>query len=111
MAATLFGESAQGRRRWPTGPPPVPPEAWGHRGAAATRSTRAGRKVVTDGWDDDVTQESLFYEGQLVTHGSFGAGVVVRLEGHGDDLTVTVDFQTVGRKHILPRFAPLLPLD
>ena len=38
-------------------------------------------------------------------------GTVVRVEGHGPDLTVTVDFPDHGRKHILPRFAPLYPVD
>jgi hypothetical protein len=37
--------------------------------------------------------------------------VVVRVEGAGADLTVTVDFPEHGRKHILPRIAQLVPVD
>ena len=38
-------------------------------------------------WDDDVSQidESPYYEGQMVSHSTFGAGVVVRLEGTNVD--------------------------
>ncbi len=56
-------------------------------------------------------QETGFYAGQTVVHAGFGAGRVVRVEGDGQDQTVTVDFPEHGRKHLLPRFAPLRPLD
>ena len=46
-----------------------------------------------------------------MTHGIFGSGRVVRVEGAGDDLLVTVDFNSGDRKHLNPRFAPLIPLD
>ena len=63
------------------------------------------------GWGSEVNQEIPFYAGQSVSHGIFGAGVVARIEGSGPDMLITVDFQEVGRKHINPRFAPLLPVD
>jgi len=65
----------------------------------------------SSGWDDEVVQDAPFYEGQTVTHGIFGSGVVSRVEGMGDDMMVTVDFHDAGRKHINPRFAPLVPVD
>jgi hypothetical protein len=37
--------------------------------------------------------------------------VVARVEGRGKELSVTVDFQEAGRKHIYPRYAPLVPID
>ena len=46
-----------------------------------------------------------------MSHGIFGSGVVSRVEGMGDDMMVTVDFNQAGRKHINPRFAPLVPVD
>jgi DNA helicase II / ATP-dependent DNA helicase PcrA len=76
-------------------------------GTAASGSVGADKMR----WDDDVVQESSYYEGQFVSHGVFGAGKVVRVEGMGNDLMVTVDFQGAGRKHINPRFAPLAALD
>ena len=58
-----------------------------------------------------MNQESPYYAGQLVSHGIFGSGVVVRVEGTGDDMLVTVDFNSGDRKHLNPRFAPLVPVD
>ncbi len=58
-----------------------------------------------------MVQSSPYYEGQIVSHGIFGTGTVSRVEGAGDDMMVTVDFRDAGRKHINPRFAPLLPMD
>jgi len=84
------------RRAGPVkGPPPLPDDG-----------TATG-----DGWQTDLNQDVPFYEGQLVAHATFGAGVVARVEGRGKELSVTVDFQEAGRKHIYPRYAPLMPID
>lgn len=69
------------------------------------------RGSTPDTWDQDVSQAVPFHQGQLVTHGIFGSGVVARVEGSGQDLLVTVDFAGAGRKHLNPRFAPLIPVD
>jgi DNA helicase-2/ATP-dependent DNA helicase PcrA len=110
IGRTLFGDA-------PT--PRDPDKPAGHRPRPARRELyptpgggrRAKARSATAGWDSEVSQETPFYEGQIVRHGSFGAGTVVRVEGQGADLTVTVDFPDHGRKHILPRFAPLFPVD
>ncbi len=114
VARSLFGtgrRTARGgaparRDRCPVGPPAVKPEEWGRRGSAANEP-----KAQPAGWEVEVRQEAPYYEGQLVTHGIFGSGRVVRVEGGGDDLLVTVDFNSGDRKHLNPRFAPLIPLD
>ncbi|MCB1185195.1 UvrD-helicase domain-containing protein [bacterium] len=85
--------------------PAVRPEEWGRRGAARSP------QPTDAGWDQDVVQAAPYYEGQLVRHGIFGTGTVSRVEGAGDDMLVTVDFRDSGRKHINPRFAPLVPVD
>ncbi len=112
LADLLFGPSGTGdrggamaavrrtrhlpRRAGPVkGPPPLPDDG-----------TATG-----DGWQTDLNQDAPFYEGQLVAHATFGAGVVARVEGRGKELSVTVDFQEAGRKHIYPRYAPLVPID
>jgi len=79
--------------------------------AKSQASSRNKPEPSAASWDHDVAQSTPYYEGQLVNHASFGAGTVIRVEGTGDDLTVTVDFPQRGRKHILPKFAPLVPLD
>jgi DNA helicase-2/ATP-dependent DNA helicase PcrA len=84
---------------------PVRPDEWGNRGKSPTAPS------VDPGWVDDVVQNTPFYEGQIVSHGIFGSGVVARVEGVGADMMVTVDFHEAGRKHINPRFAPLVPVD
>ncbi len=113
VASTLFGSGRQGSstraayrapRTQASTSKPVRPEDW----LARNRKP----KPAAD-WDADVSQvdQSPYFEGQTVSHGTFGAGVVVRVEGYGDDLKVTVDFHEAGRKHLLPRFAPLVPID
>ncbi len=109
VGRTLFGDAPA---------PRDPRKPAGHRPPLQRRDTytppprsRAKPRPAAAGWDQDVAQSAPFYEGQLVRHGSFGAGLVIRVEGVGDDVTVTVDFPDHGRKHILPRFAPLFPVD
>jgi len=91
-------------------PPPRTASADADRYSASAIAGRRARSPASS-WDRDVAQVSPFYEGQTVVHASFGAGTVVRVEGAGDDLEVTVEFLDHGRKHILPRFAPLHPVD
>ncbi len=63
-------------------------------------------------WQAEVSQDEIrFYAGQAVIHGRFGSGVVARVEGSGDDLMVTVEFAEAGRKQVLPKYAPLRPVD
>jgi len=83
----------------------VSPDEWGHR------NPKPAARAQDNAWTDEVVQDTPFYEGQTVSHGIFGAGVVSRVEGRGDDMMVTVDFHESGRKHINPRFAPLVPVD
>jgi DNA helicase-2/ATP-dependent DNA helicase PcrA len=48
-----------------------------------------------------------FVKGERVTHGTFGSGVVLEVSGFGPDLKVTVNFDSVGRKKLLARYADL----
>ncbi len=129
VARTLFGDSsrmptshresvrrdraARGSGRGPAGHRPAAEHAPSRAdlfSADAMARKKAGHKPPA-GWDRDVDQSAPYYEGQTVSHGSFGAGKVVRVEGTGRDITVTVDFRDYGRKHILPAFAPLVSID
>jgi DNA helicase-2/ATP-dependent DNA helicase PcrA len=81
------------------------------------RSTRprfaddTGRDFVSDrGMDPDVTMNQdapRFVEGERVAHDTFGSGAVVKVSGFGKDAKVTVDFDSVGRKRLLVRYAGL----
>ncbi len=48
-----------------------------------------------------------FVKGERVIHETFGSGSVVEISGFGRDLKVTVDFDDVGRKKLLLRYASL----
>ncbi len=48
-----------------------------------------------------------FAPGERVVHATFGSGAVVEVTGFGRDLKVTVDFDDVGRKKLLARYASL----
>jgi len=45
--------------------------------------------------------------GQQVHHAAFGPGRVVALDGRGEQARAIVDFETVGRKHLMLKFAHL----
>ena len=86
------------------------PEEWGRRQAGQHQAGQDKEPPAAD-WDHDVVQAAPYFAGQTVHHGIFGTGTVSRVEGTGDDMMVTVDFESMGRKHINPRFAPLVPVD
>jgi DNA helicase-2/ATP-dependent DNA helicase PcrA len=46
-------------------------------------------------------------KGERVVHGTFGSGAVVEISGFGRDLKVTVNFDDVGQKKLLLRYAQL----
>jgi DNA helicase-2/ATP-dependent DNA helicase PcrA len=45
--------------------------------------------------------------GDDVVHGKWGEGVVLDMEGAGDDVEVVVRFPSVGEKRLLLAWAPL----
>lgn len=103
VARSLFG-SAAGKRRSSVSPA-VSPDDWLKRQKKNEAITGA------DSWDNEVVQDAPYYEGQVVSHGIFGSGTISRVEGSGEDMLITVDFYTAGRKHINPRFANLVAVD
>ncbi len=48
-----------------------------------------------------------YVKGERVAHATFGSGRVVEISGFGKDTKVTVDFDEVGRKKLLIRYAKL----
>ncbi|MGD8319798.1 MAG: UvrD-helicase domain-containing protein [Gemmatimonadota bacterium] len=60
--------------------------------------------------DDDAglnQDRPRYVKGERVVHQTFGSGAVVEVTGFGKDLKVTVDFDDVGRKRLLVRYANL----
>jgi len=57
----------------------------------------------------DTSQPLNFKAGLRVRHPLFGVGTVVRVEGGGDELKVTVSFPGLGAKKLVARYAALEP--
>jgi DNA helicase-2/ATP-dependent DNA helicase PcrA len=74
--------------RWGEAPP-----RWAARAAATTSAPGAAAEPMRPG--------------ARVRHPLFGVGTVLRREGDGDDLKVTVSFPGVGAKKLVARFAGL----
>ena len=56
------------------------------------------------------SQESFHASvGSRVTHETFGAGRVMSIDGRGENARAVVDFESVGRKHLMLKFANLRP--
>jgi DNA helicase-2/ATP-dependent DNA helicase PcrA len=77
-------------------------------------SRRRKRKRVQEEWDQGFVDDSdmnqdlpRFVKGERVAHPTFGSGTVLELSGFGPDLKVTVNFDSVGRKKLLARYADL----
>ena len=71
-------------------------------------------KVKEESWEEtpepagEYNQDlPRFVKGERVVHGTFGSGTVLEVSGFGPDLKVTVNFDTVGRKKLLARYADL----
>jgi len=48
-----------------------------------------------------------FVKGERILHQTFGSGAVVEITGFGRDLKVTIDFDDIGQKKLLVRYASL----
>jgi DNA helicase-2/ATP-dependent DNA helicase PcrA len=57
---------------------------------------------------EDESQEPIATKvGSRVFHESFGKGRVIAIDGRGDNTRAIVDFETVGKKHLMLKFANL----
>ena len=93
----------------------------GRRGAGAYASPYGDRRVtrgpsarpeglVSRPEDEDQSAHASGVRlGMRVRHPQFGAGTVIGLEDHGDDVKITVRFGGVGVKRLLGRYAKLQP--
>jgi DNA helicase-2/ATP-dependent DNA helicase PcrA len=82
--------------------------------AAAFASYRGGAGAERGSRDIDLDDEPSYdqsapryVKGERVVHGNFGLGTIVEVSGFGPDTKVTVDFDTVGRKKLVIRYAQL----
>ena len=73
-------------------------------GAAASRTARSDAVLA-----QRFNRDSRFRIGQAVAHKRFGEGVIVAMEGGGDDLRVQVNFGGAGTKWLAMSIAKLEP--
>jgi DNA helicase-2/ATP-dependent DNA helicase PcrA len=97
--AELPGEALEASGRLPPQPP-----------AATRRSPAAARAEATAGPAPGITPGEI-RPGARVRHPLFGVGTVLRREGEGDELKVTVSFPGAGAKKLVARFAGLVTDD
>jgi DNA helicase-2/ATP-dependent DNA helicase PcrA len=78
------------------------------------RSPTAGRSPRFEGSDDgvyidytDAQDAPRFVKGERVRHPQFGRGVIRDLTGFGQDLKAVIDFDAIGRKKVVIRYANL----
>ena len=81
------------------------------RGASSRWSDEDGatgaQEDLVEG-DEEMNQDlARLVKGERVVHEMFGGGEVVETSGYGRDVKVTVDFDSVGRKRLLARYAGL----
>ena len=61
-----------------------------------------------DDFPDDLNQDrARLVRGERVVHATFGSGTILEVSGFGRDLKVVVDFDSVGQKRLLARYAEL----
>ena len=75
-----------------------------------SRSERASERSWDDAIDDEPSYDQdapSYVKGERVAHAQFGSGTIREISGFGRDTKVTVDFDTVGRKKLLIRYANL----
>jgi DNA helicase-2/ATP-dependent DNA helicase PcrA len=82
------------------------------RSAAAFVASRS-REGAPDSYgslDDESSYNqdaARLVKGERVAHPKFGSGVIAEISGFGPDTKVTVDFDSVGRKKLIARYAGL----
>ncbi len=81
------------------------------QGAERTASRRSDSRPITKGVGagSDPGKDSQFAPGSYVRHAKYGRGLVLRREGSGDDLKLTVTFAGYGQKKLIQKYAGLVP--
>jgi DNA helicase II / ATP-dependent DNA helicase PcrA len=79
-------------------------------GSAGYRDRRPAFEDSDDGvWIDysDAQEAPRFVKGERVRHPQFGRGVIRELTGFGQDLKAVIEFDSIGRKKVVLRYANL----
>ena len=87
---------------------------WRDRSGARAGGSGYGRKRFDDDGGSgvvidysDAQDAPRFVKGERVRHPQFGRGIIRELSGFGHDLKAVIDFESVGRKKVVLRYANL----
>jgi DNA helicase-2/ATP-dependent DNA helicase PcrA len=79
-----------------------------HRGRPRSEGRQSFDTTLEPDSDEAMNQDlPRFVKGERVLHQTFGSGAVVEITGFGRDLKVTIDFDDIGQKKLLVRYASL----
>lgn len=93
------GSPSYGR---PSSPPPM-----GNRPASPAPSAPSGYRERTLEPDPDLMPRRPVKRGSRVRHPTLGQGVVLEMDGQGDDAKITVFFDKAGKRKLVAKFANL----
>ena len=80
----------------------------GRGGGFASGTQQSSDTSFEPDQDESLNQDlPRFVKGERVLHQTFGSGAVVEISGFGRDLKVTIDFDDIGQKKLLVRYAAL----
>src|SRR5438067_1794395 len=78
----------------------------GHRGSSPT-AREGSHRTLNASTDARSPDPDLFLPGSYVRHAKYGRGLVLRREGLGDQIKVTVSFPGYGQKKLVEKYAGL----
>lgn len=74
---------------------------------AVVEAPADGRKAEPPGGENPPGDVMRLVVGDEISHASFGRGTVISVSGEGNSSKVAVDFDELGRKNLLLRYAPV----
>ena len=90
---------------------------WESRRSSYGRGSRVDRTADTDAFGNpagdyvidysDSQDAPRFIKGEVVRHPQFGRGTIRELSGFGRDLKAVIEFERIGRKKVVVRYANL----
>ncbi|RMF59458.1 MAG: hypothetical protein D6743_16330 [Calditrichaeota bacterium] len=72
-----------------------------------SKKARREKDAVMPAYEDFSQEVPVLSVGSEIRHATFGVGKVIATEGRGEQLKITVDFDEVGRKKLVAKYANL----
>ena len=79
--------------------------------ASSLSSSASSASVQTNNATSQTSSSATLHKGNVIEHLRFGIGRVLGVEGHGENTKATVEFENVGIKQLLLKFAKFRVLE